>query len=278
MTRTSIGNLLYPDYVQRKIDWTSFLGFKSSLRSLVCFRKNLLNLRGGHIRFVAELARVGESQIEAHLAELNNNSRFFEDLEMRYTSVWPGRQFYPYFFETTYPKKGGSVFFQAVTMYLLTRAVRPEIVVETGGASGKSTAFILQALEDNGLGQLITLELNPEDTERLDTEYSWWPKGQPSCFLVPDGLRARLDLRLGDAKETLPKLLGEIDGIDLFRHDSDHSYEHMLFEFRTAWPALRDRGILVSDDIRANTSFYDFCREVGREPIVSLQSLGGIYK
>jgi hypothetical protein len=248
------------------------------LRSLVRFRKNLLNLREGHIRFVAELARAEESQIEAHLAELNSNTRFFEDLELRYMSVWTGRRFYPYFFESNYPKKGGSVFFQAVTMYLLIRAIRPKIVVETGGASGKSTAFILQALKDNNLGQLITLELSPDDTEKLDCEYSWWPRGQPSCFLVPDSLRNRLDLRLGNAKETLPELLREIDSIDLFRHDSDHSYSHMLFEFRTAWPALQDEGVLVSDDIRANTSFYDFCREVCREPVVSLQSLGGIRK
>jgi hypothetical protein len=274
----SIGKLLYPDYVRGKVDWTNFLGVKSSLRSLTRFRKNLFNLREGHIHFVSKLAQVEESQIEAYLLELNGNTRFFRNLERRYASVWSGRRFYPYFFETQYPGKGGSVFFQAVTMYLLTRAVHPRIAIETGGASGKSTAFILQALEDNGLGQLITLELNPEDTPRLDSEYSWWPRGQPSCFLVPDNLRNRLDLRLGNTKETLPKLLKEIDSIDLFRHDSDHSYEHMLFEFRSAWPVLRDGGALVSDDIRANTSFYDFCRQVGRNPIVSLQSLGGIRK
>ncbi|MDM8529145.1 class I SAM-dependent methyltransferase [Anaerolineales bacterium HSG24] len=270
--------LLHPDYVRGRIDLTSLQGLKLSLRSLVFLKKNLTNLRKGHLAFISKLVGVKIHYLEQYLAELNRNTSFFESLEQQYLSVWPSHRFYPHFFETNYPSKGGSVFFQSVTMYLLVRAMRPNVVIETGGAGGKSSTFILQALKDNQQGRLVTLDLNPEATGRLNSEYSWWPQGQPSYFLVPDNLRNRLDIRLGDAKTNLPKLLEEIDSFDLFRHDSDHSYEHMLFEFRAAWPMLRDGGILVSDDIRANTSFYEFCQEVDREPVVSLQALGGIQK
>lgn len=45
----------------------------------------------------------------------------------------------------------------------------------------------------------------------------------------------------------------------MFRHDSDHSYEHIMFEFETIWPLLRVGGILTSDDVHANNAWADFC-------------------
>jgi len=73
--------------------------------------------------------------------------------------------------------------------------------------------------------------------------------------MVPTDLRNRWHLYLGDAKEMLPRLLQTLGTIDIFIHDSLHSYEHMLFEFRTAWPHLRGGGVILSDDIDANCSF-----------------------
>jgi len=218
-------HLLYPYYVRRRFD------LKSMARFILYFRRNLYNLRKGHIYFVSKLFDIEENTVRDYLQELYLKNYFFEALEQRYISAWPDRFFRPYYFETKFP--GGSIFFDAVTMYLLIRAAKPEIVVETGGAMGKSTSFILVALEDNKKGRLITLDLHPESSGRLDTEFSWWPKGKPSVFLVPDYLRHRLDLRQGDTRTTLPEVLKELGRVDFFRHDSDHSYEHMSFEFHT---------------------------------------------
>jgi len=44
-------------------------------------------------------------------------------------------------------------------LYNLIRDTRPSIVVETGVASGVSTAYILQALEDNRKGKLYSIDL-----------------------------------------------------------------------------------------------------------------------
>jgi cephalosporin hydroxylase len=43
-----------------------------------------------------------------------------------------------------------------------------------------------------------------------------------------------------------------------FLHDSSHSYEHMLWEFRQFWPRLRDGGLLVSHDVQMNAAFPEF--------------------
>jgi hypothetical protein len=49
-------------------------------------------------------------------------------------------------------------------------------------------------------------------------------------------------------------------------HDSEHSYECMSFEFRTAWAALREEGVLVADDVNVNSAWSEFTGEIGREP------------
>jgi len=45
--------------------------------------------------------------------------------------------------------------------YLVCRALRPEVVVETGVGYGVSSAFILKALEQNGGGILHSVDLPP---------------------------------------------------------------------------------------------------------------------
>jgi hypothetical protein len=47
----------------------------------------------------------------------------------------------------------------------------------------------------------------------------------------------------------------------IFFHDSDHSYENMLFEFNWAWKNL-NAAVIISDDIDGNDAFYDFCESL----------------
>ncbi len=82
--------------------------------------------------------------------------------------------------------------------------------------------------------------------------------GRETGWLVPVSLRSRWKLHLGNAQALLPELLPKLGPIDVFIHDSLHTYEHMMFEFRTAWPHLRAGGILLSDDTDWNTAFPEF--------------------
>jgi hypothetical protein len=56
--------------------------------------------------------------------------------------------------------------------------------------------------------------------------------------------------------------------LDLFYHDSLHTFEHMLWEYQTAWRFLRDGGILLSDDIFWNRAFRIFAREVKSQSLI----------
>ena len=78
---------------------------------------------------------------------------------------------------------------------------------------------------------------------------------------MPNELKHRHELIVGKSSEHLQPLLDSLGKIDIFLHDSDHSYENMLWEFRTAWPYVRKDGLLLSDDITSNAAFRDFCKE-----------------
>jgi predicted O-methyltransferase YrrM len=138
------------------------------------------------------------------------------------------------------------------TLYVVCRALRPEVAVETGVLLGSFDAHVLAALERNGRGQLHSLDL---------------PGGPPGPYeygyLVPDRLRDRWQLHTGDATAMLGDLLGDVGPVDLFVHDSDHRKSHMRFEYETALPHVRDGGVLASHDVRLNGAFDAFCRRRG---------------
>ncbi len=124
-------------------------------------------------------------------------------------------------------------------MYYLTRVVRPEIVVETGVLHGLTSAWILQALHENGNGRLISIDLPRRDwkSEFGDKEYGPLGNGEleelaneSPGWIVPEYLRDNWELIIGSSERELPKLMERNICPDIFIHDSDHSYETMKFE------------------------------------------------
>ena len=159
-------------------------------------------------------------------------------------------------------------------LYAVLRKVRPKVAVETGVANGFSTAFSLLALQANGDGHLHSVDL-PREVGR-DYEPGTFhegegragiPPGSEPGWLIPRELKERWTLILGRTQEELPPLLERVGKIDSFMHDSEHSFECMWFEFSAAWPALRDGGILLSDDVNSTEAFPRFAAEQGRRPV-----------
>ena len=130
------------------------------------------------------------------------------------------------------------------TLYALTRWRRPAIVVESGGFLGMSSAFLLKALVDEGLttAKLYSME---------------WSEDCDQGALIPNELRSQFVPLRGKVEDFMRS--DELPSfIDMFLHDSSHSYRHMLWEFRQFWPRLRDGGLLVSHDVHMNAAFPEF--------------------
>ena len=156
---------------------------------------------------------------------------------------------------------------QASCLYAVIRKKLPEILVETGVCNGFSSAVILAALEKNGKGHLYSIDY-PEFTGSSATDF-WEGKGgavvpnDNGCgWLVPRELRDRWTLKLGKSSVELPALLTELDKIDLFLHDSEHSFENQLFEFRLAFKHLTQCGALFASDISWSQAFDVFSKEI----------------
>ncbi len=147
-----------------------------------------------------------------------------------------------------------------LALYTLVRWLRPEVIVETGVSRGVSSKIILSALEDNGAGTLYSIDL--PNAKWVDEKGTQWDdsisKGATTGDLVPKNLRFRWNLVIGESQAMLPLLLNRIGPIDVFIHDSEHSYAHMMFEFSTAWPFVRNSGVMISDDEDYNNALKDF--------------------
>jgi hypothetical protein len=142
---------------------------------------------------------------------------------------------------------------RAPTIYVICRLTQPEIVIETGVCAGFSSVFILYALKKNNAGHLYSIDLPNQPGQEISN-------GKPVGWLVPEELKERWELILGASNEKLFPLLTKLGKIDIFYHDSEHSYNNMWFEFNSAWESLKSGGLLLSDDITENKAFADFCR------------------
>jgi predicted O-methyltransferase YrrM len=139
--------------------------------------------------------------------------------------------------------------FGCESLYLLVRAARPRVVVDTGVLYGASSAHILAALVRNGRGKLYSIDIGRDHRE------------PPHDFFVPEDLRPHWELIIGDSQRELPSLLRRCPAIDMFHHDSLHTFEHMTWEFETAVPHLSLGGVLSSDDVLNPPSLLGIFRQ-----------------
>jgi predicted O-methyltransferase YrrM len=141
--------------------------------------------------------------------------------------------------------------------YVVCRLTRPSCVVETGVAAGHTSRAILLALNENKHGRLYSIDL----------PLFSWRRTYPIGSSIPPSLRSRWHLTLGPSRLVLPNLLRRLGPIDVFVHDSDHTYLNQKVEFSLALSALRPGGFLIADDV-GNDSIYE---EAGSSPLRFLE-------
>ncbi|MEM3546193.1 MAG: class I SAM-dependent methyltransferase [Candidatus Bathyarchaeia archaeon] len=171
-----------------------------------------------------------------------------------------------------------------MVLYVACKLLRPKVVVETGAGAGLASTFILKALSENGEGALYSIDLprcvyRTESGEIIDDRF-WTPEGKESGWLVPEDLRRNVDWKLfiGKSSELLPIIIRECREIDIFFHDSEHTYQNMMFEYRTVYPSLKIGGLLLSHDIGLNNAFTDFAAEINAHFTILKKGLGLVIK
>ncbi len=137
--------------------------------------------------------------------------------------------------------------------YAACRAVRPQVVVETGVAYGVTSSFLLAALAANGNGVLYSID-RPHPEPGADALVG---------SFVPTALRSRWVLLRGTSARLLPRLAAELKTIGLFVHDSRHTYRNILRELRTVTPCLTPGAVVLADDVDRNAAFSDWAAGAG---------------
>ena len=174
---------------------------------------------------VTDCARViGEPPRRAHDAwlELQDDSQFRDSINERFWRTDHGPN-------TGYPNWRD-------LLYVLTRLHEPDRVVETGVRGGLSSAYVLNALERNDHGELVSIDIG--DTTLIPPDVDPREIG----WLVPEYLRNRWTLELGDATTLLPDVLSEDVGLFL----SDVPNHLLAAELDAAADAMPSGGVVVT--------------------------------
>lgn len=131
---------------------------------------------------------------------------------------------------------------QARLLQILARAIGARTVLEFGTLAGYSTIWLARALPEDG--RLITLEADPDYAEVAHANFE------------RAGLVGAIDLRVGPALETLPKLEAEGAGpFDLVFIDADKA--HTPDYFTWSLQHVRPGSLIVADNVVRDGTLAD---------------------
>jgi len=164
-----------------------------------------------------------------------------------------------------------------IFLYIFTKMLKPKVIIETGCNIGFSSTFIALAVKENnngcrfytmdladrlGLGwediSFIKLKKQQVNFERLKT----LPPPQ-ALFMVPSDLREYIIFFKGSSKDILPDILRKNSEVDIFFHDSEHSYRNIIWESMTVLPYIRAGGYLLIHDVALNSAFKKLFHNAG---------------
>lgn len=111
------------------------------------------------------------------------------------------------------------------------RRERVQVMIETGVESGYSSEHFLKAMDDAGIGHLYSCDPAPSGF------YDAYPINHPRFTFMREASYTALD-----------KIFKQTGHVDLFLHDSDHSFRCQQWEYSWAWDHVRSGGIIASDD------------------------------
>ncbi len=127
--------------------------------------------------------------------------------------------------------------------YAIVRALQPDNVVETGTHLGLGSCVIAAALLRNGHGRLTTIDIDADSGHLIDGPWA-----------------SVIDRRVGSSVDELAKMRD----VDMFLHDSLHTYEYETKELTAIEPNLRADAIVLSDNAHDSAALSHWAEQSGR--------------
>ncbi len=139
-------------------------------------------------------------------------------------------------------------------IYACVKLKRPKLVAETGVGPGTTTTAILSAMRGTD-GMLISFDLG--------IKYGEEEEALPVGWVIPENLKSGWKLVIGDSRKTLENALKSYGKINIFFHDSQHEYNHVMFELETARKYAESKPLFIVDNYDWTKAPADFAREHG---------------
>ena len=124
-------------------------------------------------------------------------------------------------------------------LYMCARSCKAKRIVEFGSSMGISAIYMAAALRDMGGGRLIGTDLEPGKTERARVN------------VTAAGLGDLVEFRVGDARETLKSVGGDIDMVML-----DGAFTLYLPILKLLEPHLKTGAIIIGENAFAQAGGY----------------------
>jgi hypothetical protein len=182
--------------------------------------------------FISAVTGAEIGQVRAWMRELEDDSHLTGHLTSRLSSN-PRRRICAT--EPHWARRSG--------WYAIIRATQPEHVVETGTHLGLGSCVIAAALLRNGHGRLTTIDIDPE-----------------AGYLIGEPWASVIDRRAGNSID----VLGELRDVDVFLHDSLHTYDYETSELTAVEPNLNPDAIVLSDNAHDSAALSDWAERTGR--------------
>jgi len=176
--------------------------------------------------FVSAVTGARIRQVRVWMQELEDDSRLADHLARRLRSN-PRRRICAT--EPHWARRSG--------WYAIVRAAEPDHVVESGTHLGLGSCIIAAALLRNGHGRLTTIDIDPD-----------------AGYLIGEPWASSIDRRIGNSLD----ILGTLRNLDMFVHDSLHTYDYETRELTAVEPNLRANGIILSDNAHDSSALSDW--------------------
>jgi hypothetical protein len=143
-------------------------------------------------------------------------------------------------------------------LYMIVRLHQPRTILETGVANGHTTFFLLRAISANGMGHLHSVDISTDVGALIqgDDVGAW-------TLHVLDAGRPR---------KHFDRIASQVGPVDLFLHDSDHSYPWQRWELETTFRCRSKHWLWACDDADASFAFLDFCSAHEIQPVMLMDT------
>jgi len=122
--------------------------------------------------------------------------------------------------------------------------IMPDLIIETGTATGGSALYLAHICELIGKGKVLTIDIDTSGTGYIKPEYAFRPKHPRIDYFIGS---STADLTLEHVRNTVKKTAKVLVILD-----SNHTYEHVLTELRLYQEFVSKGSYMIVEDSNRN--------------------------